>query len=50
MTLNDGFAADVQLFDGSRSILIVRQVEGRETEERWVHAREVQARGTPGFY
>lgn len=49
-TLNDGFAADVQLFDGSRSILIVRQVEGRETEERWCMRGKYKPEGPRGFY
>lgn len=49
-TLDDGFAADVQLFDGSRSILIVRHVEGRDPEERWCMRGKYEPEGPSGFY
>lgn len=47
---NDGFAADVQLFDGSRSILIVRYMEERGTEERWCMRGKYEPEGPSGFY
>lgn len=49
-TLNDGFAADVQLFDGDRCILIVRHEEGRDPDERWCMRGKYSPNSPGGFY
>jgi hypothetical protein len=49
-TLDNGFAADVQLFDGGRCILIVRQVEGHVTDERWCMRGKYSPNSPSGFY
>lgn len=48
--LDNGFAADVQLFDGSRCFLIVRHVEGYEPNERWCMRGKYKPEGPGGFY
>jgi hypothetical protein len=48
--LNNGFAADVQLFDGERCILIVRHEEGRDPDERWCMRGKYEPDGPSGFY
>lgn len=49
-TLDGGFAADVQLFDGERCILIVRHEEGRDPDERWCMRGKYEPEGPSGFY
>ena len=46
---NDGFAADLQLFDGERCVLIVRHVEGRKPEERWYMRGKYKPDGPASF-
>lgn len=47
---NEGFAVDVQLFDGGRAILIVRYMGERGTEERWCMRGKYKPEGPRGFY
>lgn len=49
-TLDGGFAADVQLFDGERCILIVRHKEGRNPDERWCMRGKYSPNSPGGFY
>lgn len=46
---HNGFAADVQLFDGGRAILIVRQVWGRDPDERWCMRGKYKPEGPSSF-
>ncbi|SEO94863.1 hypothetical protein SAMN04487843_105147 [Methylobacterium sp. ap11] len=49
-TLDNGFAADLQLFDGTRCILVVRNWQGDDPDERWYMKGKYKPAGPSGFY